>query len=401
MQGSWSILKKNCLNFFSGVTIFAQQTQEAYNIWLRIYNRQLQYAPADFVEQSETFSPDYHKRFHSQSKNMWVDKELSTEVSQKEVAMLMRYKLDMWRMAHSGCALLALGGYAIPLGVFWLANDTWVPSSFNLTPEELKAWRHAQDLYRYRSAPSYLTDTKWHFDFHAYPWNETQERAWDDLFEKNDVRRDPKVVRPAAEMYDGFIKFELIRRKSLRHLCRSMNIPTFPMLARLCNGTRVRDYWNLAWCEDYMVITQKLHERMTDEELYDYAWRRYLAPYDKNLNREQLLQRVEDYFEFLGPDFVEQGKAPNLVILTNYVLGYYNDPAYLEEDISELDKNDYDHLASWGKDAFLRRLEFENGPLRDQVEAHTQRLLAQRAAAEKATATGTVTGDGSFAPRLA
>ncbi|CBH14967.1 uncharacterized protein TEOVI_000364200 [Trypanosoma equiperdum] len=392
MQGSWSVLKKNCSNFFPGLLAFAQQTQEAYGIWLRIYNRQQKYGPTDFVEQSETFSPDYHKRFHSQDKNMWVDKELCTEVSQKEVARLMTYKLDMWRMAHCAGALLATGGYAIPFGLFWLANDTWVPSSFNLTGEELRAWREAQDLYRYRSAPSYLTDTKWHFDFHAYPWNETQERAWDDLFEKNDVRRDPKVVRPAAEMYDGFIKFELIRRKSLRHLCRSMNIPTFPMLARLCNGTRVRDYWNLAWCEDYMVITQRLHESMTDEELYDYAWRRYLAPYDKNLNREQLMERVEDYFEFLGPDFVAHGKAPNLVILTNYVLGYYNDPAYLEGDISELDKNDYDHLASWGKDAFLRRLEFENGPLRDQVEAHTQRLLAERAAIAKGDNAAAVEG---------
>ncbi|ORC84178.1 uncharacterized protein TM35_000481390 [Trypanosoma theileri] len=383
MQGSWSILKKNCSNFFPGLAVFARQTQEALDIWLRIYNRQLKYGPADFVEQSETYSPDYHKRFHSQDKNMWVDMELSKEVSQKEVAKLMAYKLDMWRMVHCTGSTLVIGGYALPLALFWLANDTWVPSSFNRTPEELKAWRHAQDLYRYRSVPSYLTDTKWFFDFHAYPWNETQERAWDDLFEKNDVWRDPKVVRPAAEMYDGFIKFELIKRKSLRHLCRSMNIPTFPMLTRLCNGTRVRDYWNLAWSEDYMVITQKLHEKMSDEELYDFAWRRFLAPYDKNLTREEVMKRVEDYFTFLGPEFLEKGKAPNLVILTNYVLGYYNDPAYLEEDIAELDKNDYDHLASWGKDAFLRRLEFENGPLRDQVEAHTQKLLAERAAVAK------------------
>ncbi|EKF30989.1 hypothetical protein MOQ_005179 [Trypanosoma cruzi marinkellei] len=386
MQGSWATLKKNCRNFFPGLALFAKQTQEAVDIWLRIYNRQLNYGPKDFVEQSETFSPDYHKRFHSQDKNMWVDMELSKEVSQEEIAKLMRYKLDMWRMVHCTGSVLVIGGYALPLALFWLANDTWVPSSFNCTAEELKAWRHAQDLYRYRSIPSYLTDTKWHFDFHAYPWNETQERAWDDLFEKNDVWRDPKLVRHAADMYDGFIKFELIRRKSLRHLCRSMNIPTYPMLTRLCNGTRVRDYWNLAWCEDYMVITQKLHEKMTDEDLYDYAWRRFLAPYDKNLTREQLMERVEGYFTFLGPEFIEKGKAPNLVILTNYVMGYYNDPAFLEEDISELDKNDYDHLASWGKDAFLRRLEFENGPLRDQVEAHTQKLLAEREAVAKKAA---------------
>eukprot|EP00455_Lapot_gusevi_P047661 TRINITY_DN6475_c0_g1_i3.p2 TRINITY_DN6475_c0_g1~~TRINITY_DN6475_c0_g1_i3.p2 ORF type:complete len:187 (-),score=47.75 TRINITY_DN6475_c0_g1_i3:257-817(-) len=184
-------------------------------------------------------------------------------------------------------------------------------------------------------------------------------------------------------MYDGFIRFELIRRKSLRLLCRSMVFPTFPMWSRLCQGTRVRDYWNLAWNEDYIVIRDGLQNTMTDAELYDYAWRRFLAPYDKNLSREEVAKRVADYHTLLGEEFMTSGKAPNLVVLSNYAFGYYNEPSYLEEDIAELDKNDYDHLASWGKDAFLRRLEFENGPLRDQVEAHTQRLLAERKAKEE------------------
>lgn len=384
MQGSLSILKKNCGNFFPGIIAFATQSREAFNTWLKIYNRGYEHGPKDYVEQHETYSPDHWKRGHSQDKNMWVDKKLSEEVSQKELAQLIRCKSDVWRSAHAAVIPLVIGGYALPFAAVWLANDTWMPSTFNCTPEELKAWREAQDMYRYRSVPSYLMDTKWHFDFHAYPFNATHERAWDDLFEKNDVRRDPKVVRHAAEMYDGFIKLETMRRKSLRHLARSMNLPTFPMLTRLCASTRIRDYWNLIWNEDYMVITQKLHESMSDEELYEFAWRRYLAPYDKNLSRDELMLRVNDYFEFLGAEFVESGKAPNLVILTNYVMGYYNDPAYLVEDISALDSNDYEYMSSMGKDAFLRRLEFENGPLRDQVEAHSQKILADRAAVAKA-----------------
>ncbi|TPP54616.1 hypothetical protein CGC20_22045 [Leishmania donovani] len=313
MQGTWSVLKKNCLNFVPGLALFASQSRDAFATWLKIYNRGYKHGPQEFYEQAEVYTPDYWKRGHSQDKNMWVDMNLSEE-----------------------------------------------------TEEEKKAWREAQDMYRYRSAPSYIMDTKWYFDFHAYPWNATQERAWDDLFEKNNVRRDPKLLRPAAEMYDGFLKFYQIRRKSLRHLARSMNLPTFPLLSRTCASTRVRDYWNLAWNEDYMVITQKLHHQMSDEDLHDYAWRRFLAPYDKNLSRDEIMTRVNDYHEFLGPKFVEEGKAPNLIILTNYVLGYYNDPAYLVEDISALDGNDFEYMAHYGKDAFLRRLEFENGPLRDQ-----------------------------------
>eukprot|EP00744_Colponema_vietnamica_P000099 GILI01000191.1.p1 GENE.GILI01000191.1~~GILI01000191.1.p1 ORF type:complete len:512 (-),score=222.25 GILI01000191.1:142-1677(-) len=206
----------------------------------------------------------------------------------------------------------------------------------------------------------------------------------EELWEKNDVRRDPKITRDAAELYDAFFQFHEMRRVSGRLLGRAMGIPTFPLWSKICIGTRIKDYWDLTWNEDYMVISQKSLESLSDEELYDYANRRFLAPYDKELTREQLLERVNDYFTFLGAEFVENGKAPNILITSAYCLGYYNDPAYLVEDIAELEKDDFEHLASWPKDAFLRRLEFENGPLRDQVEAHTVKLLDERKAAVEA-----------------
>lgn len=385
MQGNWGILQKNARNFVPGVSALVANAKVAYNTWLKIYQRGQEHGPVDFREQKESYTPDYWKRGHCQKTNMWVDKKLSdAKVSQKDIAQLVQFKIDMWRMAHCLGVFAVLGGYSLPLAAIWLANDTWVPSTFNLTEEEKRNWKASQDLYRYRSAPAYITETKWFFDFHAYPVTPVQERAWDDLFEKNDIRRDPKVVRPAAEMYDNFFKFISIRRKTLRHLSRSMNFPTFPMLTRMCNSTRVKDYWGLIFNEDHMTISQKLLEKMNDEELYDYAWRRFLAPYDKNLSRQEVMTRITDYFDFLGDAFVEDGTTPNLIILTNYTLGYYNDPAFLVEDISALEGNDYEYMASYGKDAFLRRLEFENGPLRDQVEAHTQKLIAEREQKAKA-----------------
>eukprot|EP00796_Vickermania_ingenoplastis_P010097 gene10097-7065_t len=352
MQGNWKIFQKNARNFVPGINALIANGKAAYETWLKIYDRGYELGPVDFKEQKESYTVDYWKRGHCQKTNMWVDRELQSAVSQKDIAQL-RY----------------LGGYALPLAVIWLANDTWIPSTFNVTEEEKKSWREAQDLYRYRSAPSYLTETK--------------SAPGMICLKKNDVRRDPKIVRNAAEMYDHFFTFVSIRRKTLRHLSRSMNLPTFPMLTRLCNSTRVKDYWNLIFNEDYMTITNELHESMSDEELYDFAWRRFLAPYDKELTREMLLTRINDYFDFLGEPFLADGTTPNLIILTNYVLGYYNDPAFLEEDITALEGNDFEYMASYGKDAFLRRLEFENGPLRDQVEAHTQKLLAEREAQKK------------------
>lgn len=386
MQGSWTVLKRNCVNFFPACAVFAGESQQAFNTWLTVYNRGNKYGPTPFVEQAEHYSPDYWKRGHSQDENMWVDMKLSEEVSQPQLAQLIRYKLDFWRMAHIGMAPVVFGGYALPAALFWLSKDTWTPSALAKTAEEKREWHEAQDMYRYRSAPSFITDTKWNFDLNCYPFNAAQERGWDELFEKNDMRRDPTSVRAAAEMYDHFIPLAFIKRKTLRHLARSMNLPTFPMLTRLCSSNRIRQYWSLIWNEDHMVIQGKLHTRMSDEELQEFAWRRFLAPYDKNLSREQVMERVEDYFTFLGPKFVEEGKAPNVIILCNYVLGYYNDPAYLTEDIVALDANDFDHMAPLGKDAFMRRLEFENGPLRDQVEAHTQKIIEERAAAKAAEA---------------
>jgi len=222
MQGTWAILKKNCANVVPGVSLFASQSREAFATWQKVYNRTYTNAPTDYRDQAEEYSADYWKKGHSQTKNMWVDKELSEVVSQKELAQLIRYKTDFWRMAHVFAAPLVVGGYAIPMALFWLSNDTWLPSALSTTEEQKREWREAQDLYRYRSIPSYLMETKWNFDFHCYPFTPAEERAWDDLFEKNNVRRDPAVVRNAANMYDHFISFANMKRKSLRHLSRSI-----------------------------------------------------------------------------------------------------------------------------------------------------------------------------------
>lgn len=395
MQANWSIFQKNVRNIIPGLQAMLAKRESAFNTWKKIHCRGKKLGPTDFAEQKEVYTPDYWKRGICQKTNFWVDRELAKEVSQTEIAELIQYKQDLWKLAHCAAVGAILGGYALPLAFVWLGSDTWVPSTFNTTKEEKKAWLEAQDTYRYRSVPSYLTETKWNFDFHAYPFTPAQERAWDDLFEKNDVHRDPKVVRQAAAMYDHYCTFVSIRRKSLRHLARSMNFPTFPMLTRMCGSTRVRDYWNLIFNEDYMVMSRlqaeagkaSTHslEAMSDEELHDFAWRRFLAPHDKGLTREEVQQRILDYFDFLGEEFLKDGTTPNLIVLTNYVMGYYNDPAFLEEDFASLEEgNDFQYMAHLGKDAFLRRLEFENGSLRDQVEAHTQKLLEQRAALKKA-----------------
>jgi hypothetical protein len=383
--GSLATFAKNAKNFFPGLATYCSNLSANAGALKKMKDRQWNHAPEPVKEQAEVYEPAYWKRHLSQDKNMWVDKDLSKEVSQKELAKLTQFKIDSWRLLHCGVAPLAVfGGLALPVQALWLGNDTHVPSTFAQTAEEKKAYLAAQDLYRYKFAPGMITNFKWFVDFHV-KLPESGVPAWEELFEKNDVRRDVKVLMPALhKMYDAIQPFHFIRRQQARAIGRAMGIPTFPTWGKICLQKRIADYWELIWNEDYMVLSQKLHTKMSDEELYDYAWRRYLAPYDKNLSREQVTERVEDYFAFLGgQQFLETQQAPNIFCTIVYCMGYYNDPAYLEMDFAELEKNDFEHLSYWAKDAFMQRLEFENGPLRDQVEAHTVKKLAEHEAKVK------------------
>lgn len=375
--GSFSVLQKNLFNSVGGVAKFAAAAPGAFATWKKIKDRQWEHGPQHIKDQAEQWEDCQWKRHFCQHKNIWVDPDLGKVVSQKELAAYHHFKVDSWKMAHWGMLLPIMGGYAAIPYLFWFGNNTWVPSGFNATPEQLAKWREDQDLYRYKHAPHSILHNRQYFCTQL-KFSETGGAKIDEVYEKNDVRKDPTVVAAVAKGIDEPVPFWRCRRKQLRVMARAMGIPTFPMWFKINIQARIKDYWEIAWNEDYMTIQGQLHKSFTDEELQDYCWRRFLAPYDKNLTREQLTQRLEDYFQVLGKDFIAEGKTPNIWIFTDYCLSYYHDPAYLEGDISELDKNDFDHLQSWGKDAFLKRLEFENGPLRDQVEAHSFKVLEER-----------------------
>jgi hypothetical protein len=254
-----------------------------------------------------------------------------------------------------------------------------MPSTVGATdPAVLNEWRRAQDLYRYKFAPAYLTDFRWVFEMH-FGVSQVNSAAWEEMFEKNDTRRNPVKCASLHDMYEVPFPFHHITCKRCRAIVRAMGIPSFPFLGKINGQTRIRDYFEIIFNEDYMVMQPGALQALDDAALFDYAWRRFLAPVDKNLTKAQLLERVQDYHTFLGGDkFLETAKAPNLFVTIAYCMGSYNEPAYLEGDISELDGDDYAHLQGWGRDMFLRRLEFENGPLRDQVEAHSIKSLEER-----------------------
>lgn len=386
--GSLPVLVKNAKQLAPGMAAFASSFSANLGLLKKYKDRQYAAAPQEHRDVAEAWDTDYWKRGWCQKKNMWVDKDLDTEMTRKDLAQLMQFKMDSWRVAHWMAPTALTGGYGLVAMPFWLANDTWQPSTMPQTPEALAEWRAAQDLQRYKYCPAAVTTFRWWFEHHAAV-PDSYAVGWEELVnERNDVRKNVTEVAKISKMYSGYQTFEWIRRQQCRIIGRAMGLPTFPMWSKICTQTRIKDFWELAWNEDMMVLKNGLLEKMDDAELYDYAWRRYLAPYDKELTREQLLERINDYHVVLGGDkFVESGEAANIFVLTAYCFSHYYEPAYLEGDISELDGNDFENMAQWGKDAYLQRLEFENGPLRDQVEAHSQKKIAEREAKLKALET--------------
>lgn len=384
-SGSFPVLLQNAKNIIPGTASFLASIPSNVATLRKIKDRQWYHGPEPVKEQAEVYEHFYYKRHLCQDKNMWIDAGLKDSVTRKEVADLMTFKLDYYRAGH--CLAMPLGvfgGYALPWVATWMGTYNHMMSTVPQTAEEKKTYYEQQDLYRYKFVPAYRVYWKWVLESHI-EIPEKFHAGWEEIFQKNDVRRDPALIRQTDEFMDHYQKFSLLSRKQIRAIARAMNIPTYPTLGKICLQKRVADYWELAWNEDYMVLTdpKSAVTSMSDEELADYAWRRFLAPRDKNLSREQIETRVSDYHKFLGAEFVTQAKQPNLFQTIGYCFGYYDDPAYLQADFSELEANDYEHLAYWSKDLFTKRLEFENGPLRDQVEAQVYKKLADREAALK------------------
>ena len=381
--GSFPVLVKNAKQFVPGMGAYFSNFTANMGTLKKYKDRQWNHAPQAHKDQKEDWDTSFWKRGFTQEHNMWVDKEIDTELTRKDIANLMTFKVDSWKVGSWLAPTALTGGYGLAVAPFWLGNDTWQPSTMPQTPEALAQWREAQDLYRYKYAPASITAFKFWTDTVA-PLPEKYHAGWEELFEKNDVRRDASKIAYIHKMYECVQPFKFMRRQQARMIGRAMGIPTFPTWSKICLHARIRDYWELAFNEDHLVIKNKLVDTMSDEELYDYAWRRYIAPYDKKLTREQLVERVSDYHVALGPNFLEKGEATNVFLLTAYCFGYYNEPAFLEGNVADLDSNDFEGMSQWTKDAYMQRLEFENGPLRDQVEAWSQKKIAEREAKLKA-----------------
>jgi len=341
--------------------------------------RAAEFAPADYNMMFEKLTPTSYQRNTCERKNLWIDTTWGDHGNtRKELVDRWYFLTDRWKAFHCQFLPACFGGYAfVGAQAYVLANDSWTPSAFRLVDEESKkAWYNGQDLLRYKYTPAFLNENKFKLEM-SFP---VPGEKWNDVHEKNDVRRNPEWAHDVARFFEKYYPLHIQKRQIVKAVMRSMGAcPSFPLLKKVGATTRVRDIFEVIWTEDVMVIKQGLAEKMTDDELFCYCWRRWMAPADKNLTRAQLLERVADYHKMLGPSILK-GDHPGVIGTYMYLIGYYNDPAFQTAEFDDLEKDDFANLQNWSRDLFMKRLEFENGPLRDQVEAHVVAEKAKREA---------------------
>ena len=128
------------------------------------------------------------------------------------------------------------------------------------------------------------------------------------------------------------------------------------------NG-RLVEHYRILYQED-VLIQESGVESIGDFELYKICNRRHIARWEEELNRSQLLERLNNWFALTAH---EEGKHVPLRVVLMYQTAHFKDPGYLDASLDSLDTDAFPTSWDYAKDAFVRRLEFENGPLEEQV----------------------------------
>jgi len=408
--GSLGVLQRNLLGFPGGVKTLLSQAPKAFAVQKTIWDRQAKLSPWYFRDGAEVFYLT-QKSYLDPNLHIWVDRNLHEAVSWEDIHNFVQFKVDVARLAPAVASVGLTAGYGVLSWPFWLGNNSYSPSVFSRTPEDLANWREAQDLQRYRYAHAYLNYLRGHLEGSVgnVPaiWTNVSEevsaknhKGWEHLFNfKNNTRRDELAIKDLDEFFRTEASFWRYEIYLYRNMLRTMNFSPALNTTRHMQH-RILTFWNDRFNEDWVLKAQKGGaDGLTDEQLYEYANARLLAPYDAKLSRRQILDRVAQY-NVLTQEVVKSSRffdnppsyfalldkyhdAPlpevvepvNTILLHAFVCGFYNEPGYLEMDAQDIQLNDFP-LQNTTKELFQARLAFENGPLRDQVEVHSQRVIA-------------------------
>eukprot|EP01065_Artemidia_motanka_P050162 TRINITY_DN8517_c0_g1_i1.p1 TRINITY_DN8517_c0_g1~~TRINITY_DN8517_c0_g1_i1.p1 ORF type:complete len:409 (+),score=160.56 TRINITY_DN8517_c0_g1_i1:83-1228(+) len=321
---------------------------------------------------------------------MVSDKDLhvcdNLPIARKDFSRYVVAREDMDRMYQPAMAALLGGGVPAVVGLpFWCGSPHLLPSTFfSGADQQREAGIMRDQEVHVKFAPACAHQHLATLEYWAAMEPKFNE-AFDSIGHGFTAKKDAKAIRRFAQFagkVEGsslpYVRMDVggwFRGTDCYQTCAFLGKPIFGVSARAMAARFVEHYRDL-YQEDKLIQKEGL-STIDDHELYQICSRRNVARWEEGLNRARLEDRYSKWATLTevkeGSDYVP------LRVVVAYQTAHYRDPGFLDSTLSELDEDAFPAALSWPNDAFQRRLEFENGPLADQVRAY----VAQQEAAEK------------------
>eukprot|EP01063_Lacrimia_lanifica_P015188 TRINITY_DN22006_c0_g1_i1.p1 TRINITY_DN22006_c0_g1~~TRINITY_DN22006_c0_g1_i1.p1 ORF type:complete len:392 (+),score=168.82 TRINITY_DN22006_c0_g1_i1:45-1220(+) len=350
-----------------------------YNNWLQTA------APVSATEQTDQiFSWFYQSWQLDEQKRIVVSEDCP--MSRKEFTEMCQLQRDLNIMMKPMIYTGMCGGLSLVLLPEWASAAENLPSNFFKTEEEKKAWHLARDQEVHIKHAPLAAHTQSRF-LEFFISNEAKySDVFDSIADGFGANKDPVALKKMGQFIAkqhtcslGMVTADVSSwHRGREHMDASnfLGLP-FTFLSAEALSSRVIDHYKMLYQEDALINKEGVAS-LSDYELYEVCNRRLIARFEEELSRATLEARLADWMTFTGKGENDEFRTPIRLVLC-YQASYFRDPGFLEEDLSSLDKDSFPTAWNWAQNSFERRVEFESGPLADQVRAH----LTQVEASEK------------------
>ncbi|KAJ9458980.1 hypothetical protein DIPPA_30843 [Diplonema papillatum] len=306
------------------------------------------------------------------------------QMDRKTFTEMLTYGEDIERMSQPLLMTFLSGGASLFALPFWANATHKLPSTFFSTEDEIRAGGKARDQEVHIKHAPICAHTQGRF-IEYFISNDTKfNEAFDSINNGFMAPKNPEAIREMGlhmhKMGHGPIPFltsdisSWLRGREMYEVNAFLGKQHFFVDLKAQAQRFVAFYRNLLQ-EDALIQKEGLSS-LNDLELYKICNRRLIARWEEDLTRAQLEARLSDWLTLCTPD---NGVFVPIKLLTLYQTAHFKDPGYIDDKLESLDTDAFPTAQSWAADAFERRVEFESGPLSDEVRAHLIRLKESEA----------------------
>eukprot|EP01060_Flectonema_neradi_P006182 TRINITY_DN1413_c3_g1_i1.p1 TRINITY_DN1413_c3_g1~~TRINITY_DN1413_c3_g1_i1.p1 ORF type:complete len:386 (+),score=80.86 TRINITY_DN1413_c3_g1_i1:146-1303(+) len=291
---------------------------------------------------------------------------------------------DVDRMVAPTAWTLLTGGLPIFALPFWANATHKLPACFfDGSEESYKTWGKIKDQEVAIKHAGVANNTHMRYLEYFISGEPKFNEAFDSIADGFTAAKDPQAIREMGHFIHEMRTCSIplitahasswLRGREHMEAAAFLGKPFLFMNVKTLNG-RLVDHYRILFQEDVLIQENGGVESLNDFELYKICNRRHIARWEDELTRDQLIGRLNNWWALTAH---EEGKHVPLRVILMYQTAHFKDPGFLDETLDSLDTDAFPTSMDYAKDAFVRRLEFENGPLEEQVRAHVK-LLQQR-----------------------